>query len=143
MRLSAPLVLRIALGASLALNLVLGAFLAWPGPVRGGGGPWRLQARMERALSGPDRDIFHREMEAGRARTEAALRGMRQAREPIEAAMRREPFDPAALGTALAAARGRWQEFSIAFENELLRAVGAISPDGRRRLADDMPRRRE
>ena len=79
MRLSVPVLLRAAFGASLALNLVLGGLLLFRDP--GGGGPpdpRRLIAHMERLLQPGDREVFHARMEAGREARDAARRRLRE-----------------------------------------------------------------
>ncbi len=138
MRLSGNLILKVALGASLALNCVLAGLLFWqdnhhPRGVRG------LQARMERVLTDQDRATFHTVMEANRPRYEAAQRAMRQARPLVSKAIGAEPFSEQALREAMAQNRQKWAAFSEAFENSMAEATAAISPEGRRRLLADMP----
>jgi uncharacterized membrane protein len=138
MRLSGTLILKAALGASLALNLVFAALLFWPdaGRPRGVRG---LQARMERVLSGEDRVTFHAVMDANRPRYEAAQKAVRQARPLVGQAIGAEPFSEEALRAAMATNRERWLAFSETFESSLAQATAAISPEGRRRLLADMP----
>lgn len=140
MRLSIPVLLRAAFGASLALNLVLGGLLLFRDP--GGGGPpdpRRLIAHMERLLPPGDREVFHARMEAGREARDAARWRLREAFAEVRAGIGREPFDPAVLQAALAAARTEGAAFSQSFDTNLVQALGAISPEGRRRIAEDMP----
>ncbi|MGY4801238.1 periplasmic heavy metal sensor [Teichococcus aerofrigidensis] len=125
-----------SLGASLALNLVLG-YLLQAGPQRGPDVD-RAQARIERVLSEPDRLVFHRAMEAGRPEFQAALREHRQGRPAVAEALAAEPFDPEALRAAMAQSRARWQSFSTSFENSMIQGFAAMSPEGRRRVAEDM-----
>lgn len=136
MRPSRSWLLRGALGASLALNLVLG-YLLQAGPQRGPDVE-RAQARIERVLSEPDRLVFHRAMEAGRPEFQAALREHRQGRPAVAEALAAEPFDPEALRAAMAQSRARWQSFSTSFENSMIQGFAAMSPEGRRRVAEDM-----
>jgi len=138
MRLSGSLILKAALGASLALNLVFAALLFWPDTPRPRG-VRNLQARMERVLSGEDRDRFRAVMEANRPTYEAAQQAMRQARPLVPRAIGAEPFSEEALRAAMATNRERWQAFSEAFEGSLAQATAAISPEGRRKLLADMP----
>ncbi|HWL82933.1 MAG TPA: periplasmic heavy metal sensor [Roseomonas sp.] len=127
------------LGASLALNLVLGGLLWWraapPPPPVG-----RMQAHIERLLPEPDRGTFHQAMEAGRPRFELAQDALRDSQAAVRAALTREPFDPAALRAAMAASRERWGEFGRLFEDSLAAGLSAISPEGRRLIAEDMAR---
>ncbi|EHM01975.1 hypothetical protein HMPREF9946_01711 [Acetobacteraceae bacterium AT-5844] len=141
MRLSGNLILKVALGASLAVNCVLAGLLFWqddhrPRGVRG------LQARMERVLSDEDRATFHAVMDANRPRYEEAQRAMRQARPLIPKAIGAEPFSEEALRAAMALNREKWLAFSETFEGSLAQATAAISPEGRRRLLADMPENR-
>nr|WP_272874872.1 periplasmic heavy metal sensor [Roseomonas marmotae] len=136
------MILKVALGASLALNLVFAGMMFWPQPGRPSG-VRGLQARMERVLSPRDRETFRQVMEANRPRWEPAQRAMRQARPEVRRAMGAEPFSEEALRAAMAAGRERWFSFSEAYEDSLAQATGAISPDGRRRLLADMPGNRE
>lgn len=138
MRISAGMVLRAALGASLALNLVFAALLFWPGQhkprgIRG------MEARMERALGPADREVFRRIMETNRPSYETAQRDMRLTAPAIARALGAEPFSEEALRAALQAGREGWRAFSESYENSLAKATAAISPEGRRRLLADMP----
>lgn len=138
MRISLSMLLRAGLGASLALNLVLaGLLLTRPErPVRPDISRW--QAHLESVLPEADKPAFHRAMEAGRARYDPALEAHRAARDASDAAIRQEPFDPAALRAAMATGRQRWQEFSTAFEDSIVAGMAMISPEGRQKLADEI-----
>lgn len=139
MRPSLPVLLKGALGASLALNLVLGAVLWWqPAPPAPGIG--RMQARIERILPEPDRAAFHRAMEAGRPHFEPAQATLREGFGEVAAALTREPFDAGVLRAAMAASRARWAEFSRNYEDSLAGGLSALSPEGRRLIAEDMAR---
>ena len=108
--------LRAVLGASLALNLVLaGVLLAGLGrPAPQPRGFERMMARIETALPEADRPKFHAVLTAERDRYEAPLAALRAARAEVDAAMRREPFDPAALRAAMEEWSSRWVAFSAA-----------------------------
>ena len=54
----------------------------------------------------------------------------------VRAAMRAEPFDPAALKAAITRVHQRHDAFDQALERALVAAATAMSPEGRRRLAD-------
>jgi uncharacterized membrane protein len=98
---------------------------------------------MERVLGEGDRETFHAVMEANRPRYEAAQQAVRQARPLVSRAIGAEPFSEAALRDAMAAGRERWRAFSEIYEDSLVRATAAISPEGRHRLLADMPENRE
>ncbi len=69
--------------------------------------------------------------DAERARCEGALAEVRAAREEVDAAMAREPFDPASLRSAMAARSNRRAAVSAAFADTVTRAMAAIPPQGR------------
>lgn len=122
------------LGASLALNLALGAMLAWPArPQRGFE---RLLARLESVLPAADRAAFHAVVEAERAHYAGALATLRSAGAEVDRAMRQEPHDPAALRAAMAQWSAAWADFNAAFSETLVRALGQVSPAGRAAIAD-------
>ncbi|PWC27689.1 periplasmic heavy metal sensor [Teichococcus aestuarii] len=127
-----------ALGASLALNLVLGGVLL--SRPAGGGGPSisRMQAQIERALPEADRALLRQALEAGRPRYEPLLQALRESRPAVREALAREPFDAAALRAAMARSRQRWQEFSAQYDDSLANGLAALSPEGRRLIAADM-----
>lgn len=134
-----PVLLKGLLGASLALNLVLGGVLWWRAasdlpPVS------RMQAHIERILPEPDRGTFQRAMEAGRPSYEPAQAALRDSHAAVRTALTHEPFDPAALRAAMAASRERWQAFGRSFEDSLAAGLSAISPGGRQLIAEDMAR---
>lgn len=139
---SVKLILKAALGASLALNLVFAGLMIWPDMGRPHG-VRGLQARMERVLGPEDRATFHRVMEEGRPRWEPLRHELRRARPRVGRAIGAEPFSEEALRAAMAEGRQRWMTFSEAYEDSLARATAAISPDGRRRLLADMRENRE
>jgi len=139
MRLSLSTILKAALGASLALNLVLGGLLWWRPPSTSPG-IGRMQARIERILPEPDRPAFRQAMEAGRSRYEPTLKALSESQGAVHAALEREPFDPNVLRAAMAASRARWGEFSRLFEEVLAEGLSGVSPEGRRLIAEDMAR---
>ena len=139
MRLGLSTTLKAVLGASLALNLVLGSLLWWRAPTPSPG-IWRMQARIERLLPEPVRPAFRQAMEAGRFRYEPALKGLGESQAAVQAALEQEPFDPNVLRTAMAASRARWGEFSRLFEEVLADGLSGVSPEGRRLIAEDMAR---
>lgn len=130
--------LRGALGASLALNLVLGGLLLTRPASGGPPSISRMQAQIERALPEADRAVFRAAVDAGRPRYEPLLQALRESRPPVREALVREPFDAAALRAAMAGSRQRWQEFSAQFDDSLAEGLAALSPEGRRLIAADM-----
>ncbi|PHK93934.1 hypothetical protein CR162_16055 [Pseudoroseomonas rhizosphaerae] len=127
-----------ALGASLALNVVLGGLLL-SRPANGGGPSLsRMQAQIERALPDADRARFRQALEAGRPRYEPLLQAVRDSRPAVREALAREPFDAAALRLAMAGSRQRWQAFSEQYDDSLANGLAALSPEGRRLIAADM-----
>ncbi len=134
-------VLGAALGASLTLNVALGGLLlAGPGRAQHGGGSGgrgfdRMVARIEHALPEADRPAFRAVLDAERGRYEGALADLRAARREVDAAMAREPFDPASLRAAMAAWSGRWTAFNAAFADTMVQAMAAVSPQGRAQVA--------
>jgi uncharacterized membrane protein len=137
MRISGRPVVAALLGASLVLNLVLGGLLLWQPapPPRTARGFDRMVARIASALPEPDRPRFQAVLAAGQAHYAAPLVAMRAARAEVDAVMRREPYDPAALQGALAAWSERQVAFNAAFGEALAEALGAVSPEGRAQIA--------
>lgn len=131
-------IVRTALGASLALNVVLGGLLLHhprhpPGP-----DPLRLQRHIETLLSAPDRAAFDAVMQQALPQVEQYRRALWDGGAAIKATIGRQPFDAAALRAGMAANRQNWTEFSTRFDESMVRAMSAISAEGRRRVADDM-----
>jgi uncharacterized membrane protein len=138
-------VLPALLGVSLALNAAL---LAFPGMLRPGtvvasahppraerSGFERMVGRIEASLPVEDRPAFRQVMEAERSRYAPSLEAVRQARRGVDEAIRRDPFDEAALRAALEAFSARWVAFNDAFGETLVHALAAVSPAGRAQVA--------
>jgi hypothetical protein len=92
-------------------------------------------ARIEAALPEPDRPRFRAVLAAEQDRYVAALTAMRAASAEVDAVMRREPYDAAALRAAMAAWSDRWVAFNAAFTETLVHAMGEVSPEGRAQVA--------
>lgn len=137
MRISARPLVAALLGASLVLNLVLAGLLLWQPatPPRTARGFDRMVARIAAALPESDRPRFQAVLAAGQAQYTAPLMAMRGARAEVDAVMRREPYDPAALQGALAAWSEQQVAFNSAFSAALAEALGAVSPEGRAQVA--------
>jgi uncharacterized membrane protein len=139
MRLRGLVVAYMALGASLALNVVLAGLLLFrPGPPPGPD-PQRLQARIESLLSPSDRAAFHAAMQGGMPDVTPYRRVMREGAMKAKAAIGRQPFDADTLRADFAANRQNWTDFSARFDESLVRGMTAISAEGRHRISDDMP----
>ncbi|CAH2603143.1 protein of unknown function [Rhodovastum atsumiense] len=138
MRPRSSVVLAVLLGASLALNVVLGGMMlrrgAEPPP-----DPGRLQARIESLLSPADRAAFHAAMQPVAPDLAQFRRTLREQGATIKAALEQDSFDAEAQRERMAAHRQNWATFSLRFDDALSRAMAAISPEGRRRIAADMP----
>ncbi|WP_419896659.1 periplasmic heavy metal sensor [Roseomonas sp. USHLN139] len=143
-RLSRTTWLTTALGASLALNLVLGGLLVFA-PKPQGRRPElaTVHRQMEALVPEADRARFAAILDAGRPAVLERLERQRAARAAAEEELGQEPFDPARLRAAMARARDEYQQFSIALEDNLIDAFTSLSPEGRHRLAEDSRRRRE
>jgi uncharacterized membrane protein len=141
---------RALLFASLALNLffvgIFGALAvrhhlpdagARPGePPRTAGA--RI-ARLAAALPEPDGARLQEDFGARREAIEAAGAAYREAQEQIRAALRREPFDAAALREAMVASRAARLKLDEMVQEVIAAATEQMSPDGRRRVADYTP----
>lgn len=132
---------RIFLAVSLALNLFLGGMMiAWhmrppPPPPPG---PWfeRMIQRMSGDLSPADREVLQASYQARRPDLERMDKDVVAAREQVGAAMRAEPFDPAALEQAMAQARDAREPVVETVEQAVAEAAAKMSPEGRKKLSD-------
>jgi uncharacterized membrane protein len=134
---------------SLALNLFFVgacAALAWRHYLpREHGGAWTPGVRIERmaaALPAGDADVLHAEFRAQAEKTEAAHGAFRTAQARMRSALRAEPFDPAALRAAMADTRAARAKLDETLQDVVAAASARMTPDGRHRLADWTPYRR-
>ena len=67
---------------------------------------------------------------------EEARAALNRAFERIQGALRKEPFDPAQLRAALAEVRATRPVYELVMQEIYLAAAGAMSPEGRAKLAD-------
>lgn len=131
--------IRIFLAVSIALNLFLaGMMIAWqmrPSPPPG---PWfeRMIQRMSADLPPADRDILLSSYETRRQELDRMDKEAQAAREKVRAAMRAQPYDPAALEAAMAAARDVREPVIKTVEQAIVEAAAKMSPEGRTKLAD-------
>ena len=128
------------------VSLLLNAFLAalilghvWRGISQNTEGETpliRALSNAESALSPADAAQFRTVMTNDAPRFLPAGKRLEEAREVLKNAIAASPYDPPAVRAALAAWQARWNDFVGAFRDPLTDALGAISPDGRRRLID-------
>ena len=137
LHLSGRTVLAAVLGASLVLNLVLGGLMLWrPGPAnRGARGFDRMVGRIEAALPEADRPRFREVLATEKHRYVEPLTSMRAASAEVDAVMRRTPYEPEALRAALHEWSTRMTAFNAAFGDTLADALGAVSAEGRAKVA--------
>lgn len=133
-----PTLLRIALGASLTANLVLGGLMLHP-PHPPGPFPGHLETRMASLLPPADRQAFGAAMQGADDEEQTWHRAEFAGREHIRALIGTDAFDAEALRQTMAEHRRGWADFSARFEDRLVRALAAISAEGRRRIQHDMP----
>jgi len=93
-------------------------------------------------LSEPDRATLRRIFDAHEAEIRERSAEAVGARAGVRAAIGAEPFDPAALTTALEDANARDTVMRRAIERMLLEAAIEVSPEGRRKLATWRPLQR-
>jgi uncharacterized membrane protein len=133
--------------ASLALNLFfVGAWaaLTWRHYAQHHG-PWTPQTRIERlaaALPAADADRLRAEFQAKASTIEAATRSFQQAQRHMREALRADPFNPEALRAGMADARAARLKLDEALQDVIATASAAMTPEGRRKLADWTPYRR-
>ena len=101
--------------------------------------PRTAAARIER-LAAPlppaDAEKLRATFRPRAAEAEEARAALNRAFERIQAALRKEPFDPAQLRAALAEVRTTRPAYELVMQEIYLAAAGAMSPEGRARLAD-------
>jgi uncharacterized membrane protein len=134
--------------ASLALNLffigALAAF-AWRHYAWERHGPWNPATRMERlaaALLPADGEKLRSEFRAHQRNIDQAVTLYRQAQRHTREALRAEPFNAEALRAAMAEARIARSKLDEALQDVIAAAGAAMTPEGRRSLADWTPYRR-
>jgi uncharacterized membrane protein len=87
-------------------------------------------------LPAADAEKLRAAFRAREGAAEAARDALNKAYERAQAALRAEPFDPAALRTALADARAARPAYDQIMQDILLTGATAMSPEGRNKLAD-------
>lgn len=131
----------VALSLSTLLNLFLLGLVA--GHLLGGGQreisitPMARAIERAEAVLGPkDAAAFRAALERDKPQYVQSAEQVAAARRALAAQLVREPFDPGATSQALAVWRTSWGRFVGDFSGPLVDALGAISPQGRRRLID-------
>ena len=127
-----------ALPLSLAVNVFLLTVIGvheWHRP-HGPPGPRHMMEDIARNLPEADAAILRQAFAAEPLLQREPGRGDHDPMSSVRAAMRSEPFDPEALKAAFAALHENRGGFDQALERALLAAATAMSPEGRRRLAD-------
>jgi uncharacterized membrane protein len=96
-------------------------------------------ARIERlaaTLPAKDAEVLRAQFVARARAVEAARDEYRRLLDATRPILRTEPFDAAAMRAALSAARGARQTFDQLMHEVITAAAGAMTPEGRRKLAD-------
>ena len=89
-----------------------------------------------RALPPADAEKLRATFRPRASEAEEARVALNRAFERIQAALRKEPFDPAQLRAALAEVRAMRPAYELVMQEIYLAAAGAMSPEGRAKLAD-------
>lgn len=137
--------LRIALGISVALNLLVAGVVA--GALLREGGPRDRMVRdldlgpFTEALSQADRAAIRRDFVAQMPELREARRAMRAEFEALLTLLRAEPFDAEAVRQVMAGHRARMQERVDLGQDLLLQRLEAMPPDARRAFADRLEER--
>jgi len=133
---------------SLALNLFfIGAWAAFAWRHYGWERhrPWTPASRIERlaaALPAGDAEKLRSEFRAHQGNIEAAVTSYRKAQRGMRDALRAEPFNADTLRSAMAEARNARGKLDEALQDVIASAGAAMTPEGRRSLADWTPYRR-
>jgi uncharacterized membrane protein len=139
----------VALSLSTLLNLFLLGVIA--GHFLGRGHPPEISitpmastlARAEAAMDPADAAAFSAALKRDRSQYLRSMAQVAAARRELARQIAAQPFDPHAASLAFDAWRTSWDRFIGDFSGPLIDALGAISPDGRRRLMNARRERRE
>ena len=132
--------------ASLALNLffvgvALAMIIRAPAPSYWDRDVFVRVERLAATLPPADADIVRGQINTNHTAIDAAQAKYHDARERIHDALRREPFDAAALRAAMAETRATRQAFDQVIQGVFATAATQMSPAGRTALADWPPGR--
>lgn len=135
----------IALIVSLAANMFLGGLilshLGRFGPPPGPPGPERFIEHLAATLPPDDAALLRRALDANRDTLAAEHRLRETMPERIRTALLAEPFDAGALVAVFTDNDGRERELRQRVQRALADAAAAMSPEGRRRMAEFRPPR--
>jgi uncharacterized membrane protein len=92
--------------------------------------------RMAAPLPPPDAEKLRATFRPRASEAEEARAALNRAFERIQGALRKEPFDLAQLRAALAEVRATRPVYELVMQDIYLAAAGAMSPEGRAKLAD-------
>lgn len=101
-----------------------------------------ISTRIERlaaTLPGPDAEILRRNYQANRVAVDDTRATYDTSRNAVQAALRHEPFDAAAMRAAMAQASAARQNFNQLLQDIVVAASSEMSQSGRNRLADYPP----
>ena len=132
-------ILGAALVVSLALNVFCGGVIVGHRFARAGGFEWqanpaRLKLGLERVLRAlPDRDakVVRELFEAQRATIAQRFQALQDSRDAVGAALKTDPFDPAAFTAAYEAMQARSAELQGAIHAVIKAAIPQLSAEGR------------
>ncbi len=132
-------ILGAALVVSLALNLFVGGVIVGHRVGPRGDFDWQLtparlklgMERVLRALPENDAEVVRGLFEAERADITQRFQALQDARKAIGAALKAEPFDPAAFTAAYEAMQARSQELQAAIHGVIKAAIPQLSAEGR------------
>lgn len=137
--------LRVALGISVALNLLVVGLVA--GAVLRDGGPRERMVRdldlgpFTEAFRDADRDALRRDFVARMPALRDMRAAMREDFQALLAVLRTEPFDAAAAQAILENQRGRMQARVDLGQELILDRLAAMTPEDRAAFADRLERR--
>ena len=92
--------------------------------------------RMAAPLPPSDAEKLHAAFRSRAAEAEEARATLNRAFERVQAALRKEPFDPAQLRVALTEVRTTRPAYELVMQEIYLAAAGTMSPEGRSELAE-------
>ncbi len=136
----------VALMLSLAVNFFFAGLAVShvgrpPPPPHGPPGPEGFLLRLAETLPSEDAAILHRALDANRA----TIRAERDVRDSfpqrLRAALLTEPFDPQALMAVFETTDQQERALRQRVQASLAEAAAAMSPEGRRRMAEFRPQR--
>ncbi|WP_448192413.1 periplasmic heavy metal sensor [Azospirillum sp. sgz301742] len=134
----------IALIVSLATNMFLGGLIlshaGRRGPPHGPPGPERFIEHLAATLPPDDGALLRRALEANRDTLNAEHALHESMPQKIRAALLAEPFDPAALVSVFTDNDTRERDLRQRMQRALADAAAAMSPEGRRQMAEFRPR---